>query len=93
MSHHLLFLSAMLLGHMAHTLKTVVQLREMDRTMTLIAYVKDRPYKTALALCGSVIGYILLNDSGQLTLTAALGVGYMADSVFEIAASKTRTQF
>jgi hypothetical protein len=93
MNHHLLFLSVMFLGHISHTLKTVVQLREMDRNMTLMVYVKDRPYKTALALCGSLVGYILLNDSGQLTLMAALGVGYMADSVFEIAANKTRTQF
>jgi len=89
---HLVFLSIMALGHMAHTLKAVVQLREADRSMTLGAYIRQRPYKTALALCGSLIGYVMLADTGQLTMVAALGVGYMADSVFEVTANKTRTQ-
>ncbi len=93
MNEHVLYLAVMLLGHMAHILKTVVQLREANSTMSLRQYITERPYKTALALCGSLIGYILLNDSGQLTLVAAMGVGYMADSVFDIAAQKTRTQF
>jgi len=89
---HLVFLSIMALGHLAHTLKAVVQLREADKTLTLRKYVNQRPYKTGLALCGSLIGYVMLADTGQLTLVAAMGVGYMADSVFDVAANKTRTQ-
>ena len=92
MTDHLVFLSIMALGHLAHTLKAVVQLREADKTLTLRKYVNQRPYKTGLALCGSLIGYVMLADTGQLTLVAAMGVGYMADSVFDVAANKTRTQ-
>tara|TARA_Y100000034_G_scaffold107107_1_gene136329 strand:+ start:423 stop:704 length:282 start_codon:yes stop_codon:yes gene_type:complete len=89
---HLVFLSIMALGHLAHTLKAVIQIREADKTLTLRKYVNQRPYKTGLALCGSLIGYVMLADTGQLTLVAAMGVGYMADSVFDVAANKTRTQ-
>ena len=92
MNEHALFLLVMLLGHVAHIIKTVVQLRESDDTISLKKYIIQRPYKTSLALCGSLIGYIMLNDSGQLTLVAAMSVGYMADSVFDIASQKTRTQ-
>mgnify|MGYP003138621957 CR=1 FL=1 len=92
MTDHLVFLSIMALGHLAHTLKAVIQIREADKTLTLRKYVNQRPYKTGLALCGSLIGYVMLADTGQLTLVAAMGVGYMADSVFDVAANKTRTQ-
>lgn len=90
MTEHIIFLTVMLLGHMAHVLKSVVQKREADTSVTLTSYLKARPYKTALALCGSLVGYIMLADTGQLTLVAAMGVGYMADSVFEVTANKTR---
>lgn len=93
MIEHAVFLTVMLLGHVAHNLKAVVQLREADKTVTLSSYVSQRPYKTGLALCGSLVGYIMLADTGQLTLVAAMGVGYMADSVFDMTASKTRSQF
>jgi len=92
MTQHLTFLAVMFLGHLAHVLKAVVQLREADKTMTLKTYIGQRPYKTALALCGSLVGYIMLADTGQLTLVAAMSVGYMADSVFEVTANKTRAQ-
>lgn len=92
MIEHLLFLAVMLLGHTAHILKSVIQLRETEGAMTLRVYIKQRPYKTAFALCGSLVGYIMLADTGQLTLVAAMGVGYMADSVFEVTANKTRAQ-
>ncbi|QFS86638.1 MULTISPECIES: hypothetical protein [unclassified Marinobacter] len=92
MTEHLVFLSIMALGHMAHTLKAVVQIREADKTMTLRKYIAERPYKTGLSVAGSLIGYVMLADTGQLTLVAAMGVGYMADSVFDVAANKTRTQ-
>ncbi len=92
MTEHLIFLTVMFLGHIAHTLKAVIQLRETDKSMGLVTYIRQRPYKTAFALCGSLVGYIMLADTGQLTLVAAMGVGYMADSVFEVTADKTRTQ-
>lgn len=92
MNEHVIFLTVMLLGHLAHILKTVVQLRETDKKETIQSYIGDHPYKTALAICGSLVGYIMLADTGQLTLVAAMGVGYMADSVFEATANKTRTQ-
>lgn len=92
MTDHLIFLTVMFLGHIAHTLKAVIQLRESDNSMGLTTYIRQRPYKTAFAICGSLVGYIMLADTGQLTLVAAMGVGYMADSVFEVTASKTRAQ-
>lgn len=92
MMEHALFLSIMFLGHLSHVLKVVIQLRETDRTMSLRQYIKDRPYKTVLALCGSVVGYLILSDTGQLTMVGAMAVGYMADSVFDVAANKTRMQ-
>lgn len=90
MAEHLIYLLVMFLGHFAHVLKSVIEVRNNDQTMTLKQYVMMRPYKTMLALCGSIVGYLMLYDTGQLTLVAAMGVGYMADSVFEVTESRVK---
>ena len=42
-------------------------------------YIRERPYKLSLSIIGAIIGYIVLQQSGELTLITAYGIGYMAN--------------
>lgn len=87
---HLVPMSMMWLGQACHILKTVVELRDRGEQIGLGGFVRSRPYKTALGLLGGLAGYLLLYDTNQLTLVAAFGVGYMADSVLDAVGRTTQ---
>lgn len=90
MSSHVLPLLALVLGHLCHILALVVEARSGGDKLTILGHIGNRPYQTALAVCGSLAGYLLLLDTGQLTIVAAFGVGYLANDSLEAIGTATK---
>ncbi|PKG49585.1 hypothetical protein [Halomonas sp. MES3-P3E] len=87
---HILPLLLVLAGNATHTLKKLIEVRQQGHALSLIGFLRLRPYKTSLALLGSMAGYLLLVDQGVTSLVAAFGVGYAADSMLEVVGAKAR---
>ncbi|WP_280565283.1 hypothetical protein [Chromohalobacter sp. 48-RD10] len=80
----------LLLGLATHVLKKFMEMRQQLEALTLIAYLKARPYKSVMATIGAMAGYLLLADASVPSLVSAFGVGYAADSMLEIVGAKAR---
>ncbi|KAA0014417.1 hypothetical protein F0A17_01850 [Billgrantia pellis] len=89
---HLIPLAMLLLGHGAHLLKKLIEVRQQGNEISLAQFLRLRPYKSALALLGSVAGYLLLAEHGAPSLVAAFGVGYAADSMLEVVGARARAE-
>lgn len=89
---HLLPFAMLLAGHAAHLLKKLIEVRQQGHPLSLAGFLRLRPYKSALALLGSVAGYLLLAEHGSPSLVAAFGVGYAADSMLEVIGAKARAE-
>jgi hypothetical protein len=71
-----------LLGLACHFLKTLKSLRENgDTHVTPTRLFRDHPYSTALSITSAVAATFILIDLDQMTMAAAFGTGYFADSV------------
>jgi hypothetical protein len=87
---HLLPLLLVLAGNATHTLKKLVEVRQQGHALSLLGFLRLRPYKSVLSLLGSMAGYLLLVDQGVTGLVAAFGVGYAADSMLEVVGARAR---
>lgn len=90
MSAHILPLLALVLGHLCHILARVVEARAAGDKITILGHIGNAPYQSALAICGSLAGYLLLLDTSQLTIVAAFGVGYLANDSIEAIGAATK---
>ncbi len=69
------------LGWASHHLSVLAEMSQSaGEIISPVAYAKRRPYKLALSIIGTVIGYAILYELGEVTALTAIGVGYMADS-------------
>jgi len=68
------------LGHLAHLIKKVVEERQAGANIGLTEYIRSRPYRTALGVCGSAIAMGFMVESGHITAMGAVAIGYMSDS-------------
>lgn len=78
-----------LLGHATHLVKKVVEARQRGGQVGLMGYVRGRPYRTALGVCGTAAAMGWMLEAGQVTAMTAFGVGYMADSALALVRSGT----
>ena len=72
-----------IVGALAHILKKWAKLERKDRTLDVGKWLKDHKWRTILGLfvsCGSVV---MLDQSGGLTMAAALLLGYTGDSLLK----------
>jgi len=90
MLDHLAPLAMLLAGLLTHLIKKFLEVRQQLEALTLSAYLKARPYKSALAAIGAGAGYLLIADPGPPSLVAAFGVGYAADSMLEVIGARGR---
>ena len=68
------------LGLLTHQLTILAEMSQSRKTrVTPFDYMRERPYKLSLSIIGAIIGYIVLQQMGELTLITAYGVGYMAN--------------
>lgn len=75
-------------GHHALILSTLTA--ERGQVVNVIHYARERPWRLWLSIIGTVIGYILLDDLGELTRTTAVGLGYASDSLVHRAGALTQ---
>lgn len=54
---------------------------ERGSLVSPVRYVRERPYRFALSVIGSVVGFVFLLDLGELTKLTAFGIAYVGDSV------------
>ncbi|MDT0499696.1 MULTISPECIES: hypothetical protein [unclassified Halomonas] len=87
---HLVPLAMLSGGLLTHLLKKFLEVRQQLEALSLPAYLKARPYKSALAVIGAGVGYLLIADPGPPSLVAAFGVGYAADSMLEVIGARGR---
>jgi len=75
-----------LLGLLTNLLSILAEMSQARNCrVSPLTYINERPYKLSLSIIGAVIGYIVLDQMGELTLITAYGVGYMAnDSIDRI---------
>lgn len=90
MIEHAAPLAMLLAGLVTHLLKKFMEMRQQLEALTLPAYLKARPYKTALAVIGASAGYLLTSEPAAPSLMAAFGVGYAADSMLEVVGARGR---
>jgi len=76
-------------GLLTHFFKSLQGMKREGRPITPKEYWRDNPYHSGLSIVGAVIGFILLNETGQLNLAAAFTVGFMADSMPNMIGSRT----
>lgn len=95
MTHALAQPLAMLFyGGAAHLLSCLAEASaKQGSRVTPLAYIRNRPYRVALGLIGSLAGYGALSSTGQLTAVAAFGVGYMADNALSKIADAASNRF
>lgn len=86
---HALPLLALLVGHATQVLMAIVNFRKEGREVGLIRYLQSRPYSSAIAMLGSIGGYLVLADTGQLSVVAAWGMGYAADNMVKTLAARS----
>ena len=72
-----LFCALGLLSHLIAVLSEMSKAR--GELVTPLKYFQDRPYKAATAIISAIIGYVVLQQSGELTLLTAFGVGVAAN--------------
>jgi predicted lipoprotein len=83
----------MLLGIVSHTLKEVIKQRRKDiqegkkALTTLKTYLYQRRYSVIVMIIGSLVGFVVLYQMNELTALNAFGLGYIANSIGELAAS------
>lgn len=87
---HLGPLTMLAAGLLAHLLKKFIEVRQQLEALTLVAYLKARPYKTAMSVIGAGVGYLLIAEPSTPSLVAAFGVGYAADSMLEVVGARGR---
>lgn len=87
---HLAPLAMLAAGLLAHLLKKFIEVRQQLEALTLVAYLKARPYKTAMSVIGAGVGYLLIAEPSTPSLVAAFGVGYAADSMLEVVGARGR---
>lgn len=86
---HALPLLALLVGHATQVLMALVTQRKAGRDIGLAAYIRSRPYSSAIAVLGSIGGYLMLVDTSQLSVVAAWGMGYAADNMVKTLADRS----
>jgi len=72
-----------LVGALAHILKKWAKLEGKDRTFDVGKWLKEHKFRTILGLfvsCGSVI---VLDQTGGLTMAAAILLGFTGDSLLK----------
>ena len=76
------------LGLMTHQIAILAEMSQARGcTVWPQDYVKDRPYKFALAVIGAMVGYIILYELEQLTMLTAFGIGAAANDSIDRAGS------
>lgn len=73
-----------ILGHAVHLLKKTVEARRAGSTQGLMAFIRGRPYRTALGVCASAAAMGWLFESGEVTAMSAFLIGYAADSAMAL---------
>jgi len=68
-------------GILTHIVKKVVELRASDPTATMSGYLKSYRYQAFLTFVSAVVGFVMLMNSGELTLVTAFMAGYMCNSL------------
>jgi hypothetical protein len=71
-------------GLLTHFLKDLVRIRAERGFMNPKQYFVEYPYQTLLSIIGAVVGYIVLESTGQLNEATAFGAGYMSNSFSDI---------
>lgn len=72
-----------LCGWLGHHLSILAQMsQDRGAVVTPACYVRERPYRFALSVVGTLAGFGVLAVEGQLSALDAVGVGWVADSVF-----------
>ena len=72
--------AGLVLGVLAHIIKKVIELRETDRTFSLVKYLTQNPYKTFMVLVYAIGGAAGLAMDGSLTIYTAMVTGAAANS-------------
>ncbi|MDJ0952549.1 MAG: hypothetical protein QNJ81_02600 [Acidimicrobiia bacterium] len=86
----LITIGLMLLGNITHIVKKVVEVRQTDGEFSILKYLSMYPYKTFLIVMAGVGGYLGLLSAGELTYVSAFMVGFVANSLGGIDASKAK---
>jgi hypothetical protein len=74
---------ALMLGIAANLMTKLAERNDNGKPVTPWAHVRTHPYSAALGVIGPLLGGIILQDSGQLTVLAAAGLGYAGSSVMD----------
>lgn len=78
------------LGLIAHQLTILAEMSQAHGSLvTPYDYIKKRPYKFSLSVIGAIVGYMVLQQMGELTLLTAFGVGYIANDSIDRAGKLT----
>lgn len=73
------------LGLASHYLKELARITKEDgKPPHPSHYWINYPYQSILSVTGSLAGFIMLYESGQISALTAFGIGYMADSAADI---------
>lgn len=80
-----------LVGVVSHILKKIVEVRQEDDQFHLITYLTKYPYQTMLIFLGAIGGFFVLLEVNQLTYASAFGMGYIANSMGDVAGKRTKT--
>lgn len=81
---HFMFVMMMLLGGIVHLFGTLMeQSAELGRRMTIKQYRKKFPYQLMFGFLAAVTCYLVVWKMGELNAVAALGCGYMGDSIIK----------
>lgn len=72
------FLAA-LFGMLAHFLKKKIK---KESATEIVNYFRDNVRSTLLAFMATVVGFIILVQTGQVSFASAFLAGYMCDSAF-----------
>lgn len=68
------------------------KLHDSDGDPKLSDYWRKNPVQTLVSVAGAYSGFLLLYGSDEMTKSAALGLGYMADSIADAVVAKTKNK-
>ena len=83
-SDHFIFIIMMMLGGILHLFGTLMEhSAELGRRMTIKQYRKKFPYQLIFGFLSAITCYLVVWKMGELNAVAALGCGYVGDSIIK----------
>lgn len=84
---------AVVLGVLLHFLTELKAKKDRGEAVSPKTYWTQNPYKTAISVLGSLVGYLILLDQGETTIFYYVMYGYISDEIPKLLGQRGQRDF